>query len=115
MSLSINDFFKYPLTLDRLHNCGYLSSYLNPFVQWMANQQFADVTIRSHISNVAHLSQSLEGIEPDIRDLNEHIQTFLYKHIPSCTCEGRRQAQKTYYYTLGTGRKRRLKPVKDRE
>ena len=49
MSVSINDFFKYPLTLDRLHNCGYLSSYLNPFAQWMANQQFADVTIRSHI------------------------------------------------------------------
>ena len=76
MSLSINDFFKYPLTLDRLHNCGYLSSYLNPFAQWMANQQFADVTIRSHISNVAHLSQSLEGIESDIRDLNEYIQAF---------------------------------------
>ena len=97
MSLSINCFFKYPLILDRLHNCGYLSSYLNPFVQWMAKRQFADVTIRSHISNVAHLSQSLEGIEPDIRDLNDHIQTFLYKHIPSCKCEGRRQPQKTYY------------------
>jgi len=104
MSVSINDFFKYPLTLDRLHNCGYLSSYLNPFVQWMAKQQFADVTIRSHISNVAHLSQSLEGIESDIRDLNEHIQTFLYKHIPSCTCEGRRQAQKTYYISYSLNR-----------
>jgi integrase len=63
----------------------------------MAKRQFADVTIRSHISNVAHLSQSLEGIESDIRDLNDHIQTFLYKHIPSCKCEGRRQPQKTYY------------------
>ena len=92
MSLSINYFFKYPLILDRLHNCGYLSSYLNPFVQWMAKRQFADVTIRSHISNVAHLSQSLEGIEPDIRDLNDHIQTFLYKHIPSCKCKGRKTA-----------------------
>ena len=97
MSLSINDFFKCPVSLNRLHNCGFLSSYLNPFAQWMAKQQFADFTIRSHITNVAHFSQSLDEIEPDIRDLNDHIQTFLYKHIPSCKCEGRRQPQKTYY------------------
>ncbi len=94
MSLSINDFFKCPVSLTRLHNCGFLSSYLNPFAQWMAKQQFADFTIRSHITNVAHLSQSLQGIEPDIRDLNDHIQTFLYKHIPSCKCKGWKQLSK---------------------
>ena len=97
MLLSISDFFKCPDALYKLHNCGFLSSYLDSFAQWMAKQQFADFTIRSHITNVAHLSQSLEGIESDIRDLNDHIQTFLYKHIPSCKCEGRRQPQKTYY------------------
>ena len=95
MSISINDFFKCPFTLDRLHNCGYLSSYLNPFAQWMEKQQFEDFTIRKHISNVAHLSLSLNGIKPDIEDLNDHIQTFLFKHIPTCRCKGWKQLQQT--------------------
>jgi len=95
MFLSISDFFKCPVTLSRLHNCGFFSSYFDPFAQWMAKQQFADFTIRSHITNVAHLSQSLQGLEPDIRDLNDHIQTFLYKHIPSCKCKGWKQLQQT--------------------
>ena len=86
MSLSINDFFKYPLILDRLHNCGYLSSYLNPFVQWMAKRQFADVTIRSHISNVAHLSQSLKGIEEYRRYLDNFNPAYFSKLIPSNRC-----------------------------
>ena len=71
MSMSINDFFKCPFTLEKLHNCGYLSSYLNPFAEWMAKQQFSEITLRTHLSNVAHLSYSLEGIEPDIQDLND--------------------------------------------
>ena len=50
MFLSINDFLKSPFSLDRLHNCGYLGSYLNPFAEWMEKQQFADFTIRRHIS-----------------------------------------------------------------
>jgi len=95
MYLSINDFFKCPFTLDRLHNCGYLSSYLNPFAEWMENQQFKDFTIRRHITNVAHLSQSLNGINPGIENLNDHIQTFLFKHIPSCKCKGWKQLQQT--------------------
>ena len=95
MSLSINDFFKCPATLDRLHNCGYLSSYLNTFAEWMKKQQFEDFTIRSHITNVAHLSHSLNGIKPDIEDLNDHIQTFLSKHIPTCKCKGWKQLRQT--------------------
>ncbi len=95
MFLSMSDFFKCPVTLNRLHNCGLFSSYFDPFAQWMVKQQFADFTIQSHITNVAHLSQSLQGIEPDIRDLNDHIQTFLYKHIPSCKCKGWKQLQQT--------------------
>lgn len=95
MSLSINDFFKCPFTLDRLHNCGYLNSYLNPFAEWMEKQQFADFTIRMHISNVAHLSHSLNGIRPDIEDLNDYIQTFLFKHIPTCKCKGWKQGRQT--------------------
>ncbi len=91
MSLSINDFYKCPVTLDRLSNCGILSSYLNPFANWMANEQFADLTIRSHISNVAHFSHSLIGKDPDIKDLNSMIQVFLYDHIPICNCNGWRQ------------------------
>jgi site-specific recombinase XerD len=70
----------------------------------MEKQQFADFTIRMHISNVAHLSQSLEAIEPDIRDLNEHIQTFLYKHIPTCNCNGWKQPQKASYISHSLNR-----------
>ena len=104
MSLSINDFFKCPVSLNRLHNCGFLSSYLNPFAQWMAKQQFSDFTIRSHITNVAHFSQSLDEIEPDIRDLNDHIQTFLLKHIPACKCKGWKQLQKSSYPSYSLNR-----------
>ena len=97
MSMSINDFFKCPFTLEKLHNCGYLSSYLNPFAEWMAKQQFSEITLRTHLSNVAHLSYSLEGIEPDIQDLNDYVQTFLYQHIPICKCKGWRQPQGTRF------------------
>ena len=95
MLLSISDFFKCPDALYKLHNCGFLSSYLDSFAQWMAKQQFADFTIRSHITNVAHLSHSLNGINPDIEDLNDHVQTFLFKHIPSCQCKGWKQRRQT--------------------
>ena len=95
MSLSINDFFKCPFTLDRLQNCGYLSSYLNPFAEWMEKQQFEDFTIRRHVTNVAHLSHSLNRIRPDIEHLNDHIQTFLFKHIPACKCKGWKQRRQT--------------------
>lgn len=95
MSFLINDFFKCPVTLDRLHNCGYLSSYLNPFAEWMKKHQFEDFTIRRHITNVAHLSHSLHGIKHDIENLNNHIQTFLSKHIPTCKCRGWKQPCKT--------------------
>ncbi len=91
MSLSINDFFNCPITLNKFHNCGYLSSYLNPFADWMAKQQFEHFTIRRHITNVAHLSHSLNGIKPDFDAFNEHIQTFLFKHIPACKCKGWKQ------------------------
>ncbi len=89
MSLSINDFFfKRPSTLDKLHNCGYLSSYLNPFAEWMTKQHFPKATIRRHVSNVAHFSHSLKAGQPDIRNFNDNIQTFLVKHIPDCKCKG---------------------------
>jgi site-specific recombinase XerD len=61
----------------------------------MEKQQFEDFTIRSHISNVAHLSHSLNRIRPDIEDLNDHIQTFLFKHIPTCKCKGWKQRRQT--------------------
>ena len=61
----------------------------------MEKQQFEDFTIRSHISNVAHLSHSLNRIRPDIEDLNDHIQTFLFKHIPTCKGKGWKQCRQT--------------------
>ena len=102
MLLSISNFFKCTDALDKLHNCGFLSSYLDSFAQWMAKQQFADFTIQSHITNVAHLSYSLNGINPDIEDLNDHVQTFLFKHIPSCKCKGwkRRRQTRSVSYSL---------------
>lgn len=90
MFLSISDFFKCPVTLNRLQNCGFLSSYLDPFAHWMDKQQFKVFTIRRHVTNVAHLSHSLNGLKPDIEQLNEHIQTFSFKHIPICKCSGKR-------------------------
>ncbi len=88
MFISIKDFYKCPITLERLHNCGYFSSYLNPFASWMVEKQYSVLTIRHHISNVAHLSYSLVGKDPDIKDLNNIIQVFLYEHIPICNCKG---------------------------
>ena len=62
----IDDFFKCPYTLERLHGCGYLREYLDPFADWMAERQYAAGTIRKRVSDVAHLSFSLE-VAPDIR------------------------------------------------
>ena len=92
MSESIDTLFKCPFTLERLHNCGYLSSYLDPFAEWMDKQQFLYFTKRKHISNVAHLSHSLKRMELDIRDINQHIQLF-FEHIPRCKCKGWKQPQ----------------------
>ena len=94
MSLSIDDFFRCPFTLDRLRNCGYLSCHLNLFAEWLYKQMFSKFTLRFHISNVAHFSQSLEGIEPDIQEIDAHIKFFLYKHIPTCECKGWKKPRK---------------------
>ncbi len=87
MSVSINDFFKCPFTLDRLHNCGYLSEYLDSFADWLAGHHYADFTIRKHVSHVAHLSRSL-GTMPDLKHLPDLIHIFLSRHIPTCKCKG---------------------------
>ncbi len=92
--LSIRDFFKCPLTLDKFNKCGYWSSHLDSYANWMAEQQFSDIALRKHVSNLAHFSHSFKGIELDIQNLNEQIQTFLYKHIPTCKCKGWKRPQK---------------------
>ncbi len=104
MSMSINDFFKCPFALDRIHNCGYLSPYINPFTNWMAENHFSDYSIRAGITNVAHLSQSLKDSEPNIRDFNNIIQEFLYKHIPNCKCKGWKQPKKIKYISYSLNR-----------
>jgi len=40
MFLTIRDFFKCQFALNRLYNCGYLSSYLDPFADWMSKKNF---------------------------------------------------------------------------
>ena len=98
MSNSIDTLFKCPYTLERLHKCGYLSSYLDPFAEWLEKQQFPHSTKRKHISNVAHLSHSLKGIETDIGDINQHIQRF-YEHMSRCKCKGWRKPKNTIHIT----------------
>jgi site-specific recombinase XerD len=61
----------------------------------MEKQQFEDFTIRRHVTHVAHLSHSLNGIKPDIEDLSDHIQSFLFKHIPTCECKGWKPCRRT--------------------
>jgi len=107
MSISINDFFKCPYTLDRFHNCGFFNSYLDPFAEWMKENQFSDYTIRKHISNVAHFSFSLKGIEPDIRDITDYIQTFLSKHVTICKCKGWKQPQNIKFLSCSLNRFKR--------
>lgn len=102
--LSISDFFKCPSALDKLYNCGYLSSYLDPFATWLAQQRFSNSTLRSHITNVAHLSHSLKGTFADIQDLNEHIYTFLCKHIPICKCDGWKRVRGTRHVSYSLNR-----------
>jgi len=82
--ISIDDLFKCSFTLDRLHNCGYLSEYLDSFADWMAGHRYADFTIRKRVSDVAHLSFSLEtkpdlGLLPDLihkRSLQATLRSF---------------------------------------
>ncbi len=79
--VSIDDLFKCPYTLDRLHNCGYLSEYLDSFADWMAGHRYADFTIRKHVSHVAHLSRSLKTVA-DLKRLPDSIHIFLSRHVP---------------------------------
>ena len=84
----LSDLFKDQRTLDKFHNCGFFSSYLDSFVSWLVQHKFSDRTIKIHITHVAHFSHSLEGIEPDITNIDDSFQTFLYKHLPTCSCKG---------------------------
>jgi len=93
MSFRINELFNCPISLSRLYNCGFLSTYLDLFAEWMKRQKFADDTMQKHISCVAHFSYSLGGIKPDIQDINPYIQHFLKNHIPVCTCKGWKKPQ----------------------
>jgi site-specific recombinase XerD len=48
--------------------------------------------------------QPLNRIKPDIEDLNDHIQTFLFKHIPACKCKGWKQPQKSRHISYSLNR-----------
>ncbi len=104
MSISITEFFKCPITLEKILNCGYLSSYINPFTNWMAENHFSDDSVRTKVTNVAHLSHSLKGSKPDIRNLNNIIENFLHNHIPNCKCKGWNQPKKIKYISYSLNR-----------
>ncbi len=78
MSFLISDFFKSQKTLNRYKNCGFFGSYLDSFSDWLGRHKFSVYTIQRHISIIAHFSYSLEGIEPDIHDIDTSIQTFFF-------------------------------------
>ncbi|MCP4750564.1 MAG: tyrosine-type recombinase/integrase, partial [Proteobacteria bacterium] len=89
--LSINDFFKCEATLNRLRNCGCLSSHPDPFAEWMADHQFPAATLQGHVSGIAHFSHSLKGEEPEMRDIDRHARIFPGEHLPECECRGWRK------------------------
>ncbi len=93
--MSVSDHFSCQSALNKISQCGHLSPYLDPFADYLAEQQFSESTLKSHISNVAHLSYSLKTIPDfDILALNDHITCFLDEHMPICKCKGWKRARK---------------------
>ena len=88
MNVSINDYYQCPLTLNRLEQCGYLSRYLDAFATWLSNLKFSVLTIRKHISNVAHFSNCFAPEAIDLEKMDDFINVFLQIHLKQCRCQG---------------------------
>ncbi len=94
--MSVSDYFLCQSTVERISQCGPLSSHLDPFSDYLAQQNFSESILKGHISNVAHFSYSLKPIpDLDILSLNDHITYFLNEHMPVCKCKGWKQARKS--------------------
>ncbi|MEJ2627196.1 MAG: site-specific integrase [bacterium] len=98
--MPIQDFFKYQSTLNKIQNCGMLSSYLNPFSDWLSYHQFSIMKAARHITNVAHLSYYLKSsikktFSFDINLFNNYSFDFLTHHIPVCSCSGWNKIRRT--------------------
>lgn len=83
------DYFKCKLALDKLANCGILSTYLDEFTDWLTKQGFHPGTLQVHVSNIAHFSHSLKEVSsPSIQRLSEYFDDFIKEHVPNCACKG---------------------------
>ncbi|MGD9201647.1 MAG: tyrosine-type recombinase/integrase [Chitinispirillia bacterium] len=93
--MPITDFFCCKSKLERYSNCGILSSYIDTYTDWLATNGFAGDKIRRHISNIAHFSNYLNTIpHATINNLPDYFSSFLYTHIPNCTCHGWRKRKR---------------------
>ena len=90
------DLFSSKFALNKFVHCGILSSYLDHFSDWMSEREYQKDTLRTYITNVAHFSNYLKGVSlKSIKALNEHIEDFLYVHIPGCRCTGWNQIRRS--------------------
>ena len=74
--MQIKDFFKYQNTLNKLGDCGFLSTYLDDFADWLSKQSFAWNTVGRHLTNVAHFSHYLKQDQP-----NSEAHAGIVRHI----------------------------------
>ena len=93
--MPITDFFCCKSKLERYSNCGILSSYINPYTDWLATNGFSRSKIQRHITNIAHFSNYLNTIpHATIKNLPDYFSSFLHTHIPNCTCHGWRKRER---------------------
>ena len=103
--MQTKDFFKCQTTLGKLDNCGFLSTYLDDFADWLSKLSFAWNTVGRHLTNIAHFSHYLkQGQPPNIQSLNPHFDIFLYEHIPNCHCIGWNKVRKSKRVSLSLNR-----------
>ena len=86
--MPIHDFFFCQSTLNTHLNCGILSSYLDPFADWLLKQGFPKSSICLHVSKVSHFSHFLkERFFTSVGSIDNHTSDFIHVHLPSCSCK----------------------------
>lgn len=63
-----------------------LAPLAQPYWDWMFEQRYPPDRIRLYLSGLSHFALWSKRRRIDLEDLDRHVDEFLNRHLPRCTC-----------------------------
>ena len=66
---------------------GFIGQYAEVYFQYLEDRKYAESTVRSYLSSIAHFSQWATSKRLQLHQIDESLVVeFLDKHLPHCCC-----------------------------